>query len=518
MWRSLAGLRGDRELIVSDHKHDVTSALILAAGNGKRLRSQAPKPTYRLLGVPLLARTLFSLERAGITDAYVVLGYEAELVRREIERVDGLNVHVHWLYNERWRQPNGLSALQAESVLDGPFILTMADHIFDPSVVRTLREKASDLKGIDLAVDYNIDRVVDLDDATKVQVACDRIVAIGKTLTSYDAIDTGVFLASPVLFETLHEASAAGRASLSDGVQRLADAGMARVTDIGDRMWQDIDTPADVAEAGRRLLVSVRKSTDGPIARYINRPISTVISRLLVRTRVTPNQISISTLGISLLAAGIAAVGGYTTFLVGGILFQLASILDGADGEVAKLTFRTSRRGEWIDTACDQASYVVFLIGLLIGVYRSPVPDIYFRLGVLGLVSASLSMASISIYLMRQKGSGSALAIRYGFQDGSGLLSRVLRAARSFGRRDMFAFLVFALAVVGQLPFGLALFGLGSTFLLLPVTVKANLTLGQPTDVRPPTGPRTIQQPSQDPAWVTAEAAQAVSETPVGVN
>lgn len=254
---------------------DVTSALILAAGNGTRLRSQAPKPAYRLLGVPLLARTLFSLERAGITDAYVVLGYRAERVRREIERVDGLTVRVHWLYNDQWREPNGLSALQAEAVLDEPFILTMADHLFDPSVVTALRDKADDVQGIDLAVDYNIDRVADLDDATKVQVASDRIVAIGKTLTNYDAIDTGVFLAAPALFEVLRETIAEGKASLSDGVQRLADVGTAHATDIGDRMWQDIDTPADVAEAERRLLTSVRKSTDGPI----NRPISTAPCR-----------------------------------------------------------------------------------------------------------------------------------------------------------------------------------------------------------------------------------------------
>ncbi len=449
--------------------------------------SQAPKPVYRLLGVPLMARTLFALERAGITDAYVVLGYEADTVRREIEQIGRLKIRVHWLYNAHWQQPNGLSVLTAEPVLTGPFILTMGDHLLDPAVVTMLREKTHDLQGINLAVDFNIDRVFDPDDATKVRLASERIVAIGKSLSNHDAIDTGVFLASPSLFKALRETSAEGKAALSDGVQRLADAGMARVTDIGDRMWHDIDTPVDVVEAERKLLASVRKPTDGPIARYINRPISMAVSRQLVKTSITPNQLSVATLAIGLLSAGLAAVGGYVPFLLSGILFQLASILDGTDGEVAKLTLRTSRRGEWIDTVCDQISYVAFLVGLIIGVYRSPLPDFYYRLGVLGLFSAFVSMVSISIYLLRQKGSGSALAVRYGFQDGNGVVSRVMRVVQYFGKRDMLAFLVLLLAVVGQLPLGLPLFGIGATFLLLPATVMANLSsFRRPTVARRP--------------------------------
>jgi len=483
---------------VSDHRRPILNALVLAAGNGKRLKTGAPKPLHRLLGVPLLARTLFTLERAGVTDAYIVLGYEAERIRSEIERIDRIGIRIHWLYNPEWRQPNGLSVLTAESVLREPFILTMADHLFDPAVVTTLLQRAHGLEGIDLAVDYDIDGVFDLDDATKVHVASERIVAIGKSLPRYQAIDTGVFLASPALFGAMREASAGGKASLSDGVQRLADAGLARVTDIGDLMWQDIDTPEAVAEAERVLLAGVRKSTDGPVARYLNRPVSAALSRQLVKTSITPNQISVATLVIGLLSAGLAATGGYLPFLFSGILFQFASILDGADGEVAKLTFRTSRRGEWIDTVCDQVSYVAFLVGLLVGVHHSALPAFYFRLGVLGLIAASLSMLNISMYLIRQRESGSALAVRYGFQRGTGPLSRILRVVQYFGKRDLMAFLVLLLAMAGQLPLALALFGVGGTFLLLPATTLVNL----------PSLRRSIGRPQLAPAAPVIQAQQ----------
>lgn len=485
---------------VSDPGQHVGDALVLAAGNGTRLQSGTPKPAHPLLGVPLLARTLLSLERAGITDAYVVLGYEAERVRAAIEKVSRIRLRIHWLYNPEWRRPNGVSVLAAAEHLHRPFILTMADHLFDPGIVTALRRKGPVAEGIDLAVDSHIDRVFDLDDATKVRVENGRIADIGKSLTAYDAIDTGVFLATPAVFTALREAMVDGSVSLSDGVRRLAEQGAAHVTDIGDRMWQDIDTPEAFAEGERKLLAGVRKATDGPIARTINRPLSVALSRRLVRTPVTPNQLSVINLAIGLGAAACAALGNYGGFLVGGILFQLASILDGVDGEVAKLTFQSSPRGEWIDTACDQVSYVAFLLGLAIGVYRADLPPIYFQVGLLGVISGILSLASISLFLTRQKGSGSALSIRYSYQEGTGLGSRVMRVVQYLGKRDMLAFLVFVLAVVGQLPLGFLVFGLGATFLLLPVTVMPHFALARRRELPVQTAPLPVAQAQHDPA------------------
>ncbi len=196
---------------MDDISPPVTRALVLAAGQGTRLGNHTPKPLFRLLGVPLLARTLFTLEQAGITDAYVVLGYEAEAIRQAIERLDRLCIRVHWLYNERWEEPNGLSVLAAEHVLDEPFILTMCDHIFDPAVVSALQAKAEIVRGVELAVDRDLKGVLDLEDATKVRVVSNRIAEIGKTLSDFNAVDTGVFLASPALFDALRQADQEGK-------------------------------------------------------------------------------------------------------------------------------------------------------------------------------------------------------------------------------------------------------------------------------------------------------------------
>jgi 1L-myo-inositol 1-phosphate cytidylyltransferase / CDP-L-myo-inositol myo-inositolphosphotransferase len=453
----------------------VTQALILAAGMGSRLQSGTPKPLQRVLGLPLLARTMFTLQRAGVTDVYVVVGYEAERVMKGMRRWERDGLTVHWIQNPDWREPNGVSVLAGEDELDGPFYLTMTDHLFQPAVLDALaRVGARD--GINLAVDYRVGEVLDLDDATKVRVAEGRIAQIGKALTEYDAIDTGVFLASPKLFQALRAARADGEMSLSAGVQRLAAEGHALVTDIGDLMWQDVDNQADLAEAKRKLLAGIRKDSDGAISRFLNRPLSTALSRVLVNTPVTPNQISVSTLVISLIAAGYAASGGYLHFLIAGVLFQIASIVDGTDGEVAKLKFQTSHRGEWIDTVCDNLSYLAFLIGLIVGVQRSELPSFYFLAGVVGFVAAAASIANLTSYVAREKDSGSFLSVRYGYQDGTGLGARFMRAVHFMGKRDFFAFLALVLAIMGQLPLALPIFGVGATLLLFPATLKANVT------------------------------------------
>jgi len=92
-------------------------------------------------------------------------------------------------------------------------------------------------------VDYNIERIFDLEDATKVKAEGDDIVDIGKDLVEYDALDTGMFLCGPGLFERLESARKGGNCSLSDGMRRLCRERKLKAFNVGDGHWQDVDTP-----------------------------------------------------------------------------------------------------------------------------------------------------------------------------------------------------------------------------------------------------------------------------------
>ncbi|MDT8436195.1 MAG: NTP transferase domain-containing protein [Gemmatimonadota bacterium] len=470
---------GTRWLHLASAGEPVREALVLAAGLGSRLGGDAPKPLRRVLGLPLLARTLLTLERAGITDAWVVLGYRGDEIRREIEALRNFDIRIHWLRNEEWERPNGLSVLAAADVLERPFVLAMSDHVFSPDAVERLLENAHGVGGIALLADHDIAGVADVAEATKVRLDGDRIVEIGKSLDTFDAIDTGLFLATPELFDALRASVAEGRETLSDGVTRLAARGRARVVDSEGAMWEDVDTPADAERVERRLLDGLRKPQDGPVARWINRPISTRISRRLVDWPVTPNQISVGTLGIALVAAVLAAIGGYIPWLLGGFLFQAASMLDGVDGELAGLLFKGSRRGEWVDTICDNLSYLAFLVGLTVGVVRAGLPEWFLAGGIASVTAAFLGMASLNLYMLRTRRSGSARSVRYSYQEESSgppsLRVRVLRFLHYFGKRDLFSLLLFLMAVAGVLPWALPIFGVAATLLFVPVTARTLL-------------------------------------------
>ena len=75
------------------------------------------------------------------------------------------------------------------------------------------------------------------------------MTAIGKTLASYDAIDTGIFLCPNGLFDYLTRAKKNGDCSLADGVRLMAKEGKVRAIDIGDAWWQDVDTAEMYAQA-----------------------------------------------------------------------------------------------------------------------------------------------------------------------------------------------------------------------------------------------------------------------------
>jgi len=456
---------------------DVTQALVLAAGQGSRLGSETPKPLMPLLGVPLLARTLFTLRKAGITDAYVVVGHQAERVRREIGAIRRLDMRIHWIENHRWAEPNGVSVLAGAPHLEGPFLLTMSDHLLPVEGLVRLRAEAGRGRELVLLADKGTSQVHDLSDATKVRLDGERITAIAKDLPGFDAIDTGAFLAGPALMEALQALDAQGGSpSLSDGVRRLAAEGRAWVLDGTGLVWQDVDTPDDVAVAERKLMSAWPKSTDGVVSRWINRPISLRVTRLLAPTGVTPNQVSVVTLVLGLAASWFAAQGGYGWFLAAAVAFQVASILDGTDGELATLTFRQSPFGAWMDTICDNVSYVAFIAGVMVGAYRTGLPHAYLWWGAVGFGAVVLSLANIQMVLRRDGTSGSALSVRYAYQEGDHFLHRLFQMAHAFGKRDLIAFLVLLLALVGRLPVGLILLGVGAAFFLYPATLEANVS------------------------------------------
>jgi 1L-myo-inositol 1-phosphate cytidylyltransferase len=230
----------------------VNQCLILAAGKGTRLRKAShglPKPLVPFRGKPILEHIILAAHRAGVNRFVIVVGYGSELIRHWFNQRFRGKVSVTWVENPDYEKQNGISALKARDVLQQNFLLLMADHVFEPQTARVLLGQPLLPGEVILAVDPNIDGIFDLDDATKVRRDGDHIVDIGKEISHYDALDTGMFLCSPLLFDTLQSVVKDGNCSLSDGMRQLAQNRSLRALDIGEAGWQDLDTPEALAHA-----------------------------------------------------------------------------------------------------------------------------------------------------------------------------------------------------------------------------------------------------------------------------
>ena len=383
--------------------------LIIAAGEGSRLsKSGVLKPVIPLLGLSLIERVILTAKKAGLTDFYVVIGYNSEELKRHLNRFcKRRNIKITYIINEEWEKGNGLSVLKAKKRLNENFILLMADHIFDESILMRLKDEEIANGEVMLAVDYNIDtnRFVDIDDVTKVLVEDKRILDTGKNIKKYNAYDTGIFHCSPAIFSAIEESLHNDDSSLSGGIMVLATNGKAKTFDIKDDYWIDVDDEKVLKKAENKLLDTLKKTSDGPVSRYFNRPISTRISKYLVKTNITPNLISFSSFILCCIGAFFFFLGGYINLVIGAILAQVSSVIDGCDGEIARLKFQATEFGGWFDAVLDRYADAFLLFGLTYYVYFQNGSFVVLFIGFLSIIGTFMNSYTADKYdgLMKRR-------------------------------------------------------------------------------------------------------------------
>lgn len=438
-----------------NHDAPVKQAVILAAGFGSRIRGESqplPKPLVRCGGLPLLKRNLLTAASEGITRFVMIVGCDGDRVEAAIaDDPDLAHLELIFVENPDYNLSNGVSVLKARPYVDGEFFLMMADHIVDRAIFRTLQGEPA-RGGLVLAVDYKISTIFDMDDATKVKVGpLNTIAHIGKEIPEYDAIDTGVFRIDPALFEHLQAVlDAKGDTSLSDGVQAFTASGKARVADVGEAWWQDVDTPETRVYGESLLLGMLGRADDGPVSRVVNRHLSRPITRLLMNTAVRPAHVTIVALLIGLGAAAFMASGLAWGFVVGGLLYQLSSVLRGVDGELARLRWQQSERGAWLDTVSDDFANIALQVGLGYGVAQATGQSGWFVLA-LATAGAGTLLCGVLYRTVSALGLGTYRALDWRFQDpdAAGPFHRFCARFAFLAKRDVYSALVLGLALVG---------------------------------------------------------------------
>ncbi len=241
-----------------------------------------------------------------------------------------------------------------------------------------------------------------------------------------------------------------------------------------------VDSRRAAQRAERRIWNSCRKPEDGIISRHLNRHFSLAISRRLAPTSLRPDHVTAVTFFLGIAAALAAAIGGYAGFLVAGVLYQLNSIIDGVDGELARARYEFSLRGEWLDTLSDDLSDLLIYLGIGIGAWRTAVdipgpfePTAWL---VLGIAAAVAKLATIAIYYrwLARRGRGDLLSFQWSFEKNSdgNTTDRILRSLRYLFRKDFVVFLAMIMSFGGYLPHLLLLLAPGNLVVALSVLLQ----------------------------------------------
>ena len=173
-------------------------------------------------------------------------------------------------------------------------------------------------------------------------------------------------------------------------------------TRAGEEDWRFLAHPSEIVASEKHLLRHSGKSQDGIVAKFLNRPISRVITRLLLKLPITPNAWTMLIFALAPVAFVFLVRGDYTGFLVGSALFQLINILDGCDGEIARAKYLDSERGRRLDAFCDFVANLIFVLCLGIGLFRQPSVSANIRFVYLleSLITFFIMAGGLGRYLM----------------------------------------------------------------------------------------------------------------------
>ncbi|MBN2724069.1 MAG: CDP-alcohol phosphatidyltransferase family protein [Deltaproteobacteria bacterium] len=248
-------------------------------------------------------------------------------------------------------------------------------------------------------------------------------------------------------------------------------------TAIGKELFfRKIDSVTDAKTAETLLFHSLRKPQDGIISRLFNRTLSLPVSRILVKTSLTPNQLSVINAGFAIISGFMLFFGNnllglsfYISGFLGGLFMQMCSIYDGCDGEVARVKFQYTHTGDWLDTIIDDITNSIFFAGVAAWSWFSTGQERFIYMGVAAFVGQWIANYSMYYYLIKIAGTGNNQD--YKVTTGkSKLFDMFLNNIKYLTKRDFHLFAFFVMGIAGRLDIG--------AYIICAFAVGAGLILG----------------------------------------
>ncbi len=335
--------------------------LILAAGLGTRMKEitkEIPKGLIQIAGREILFRNLYYIFKHSpypIKNIVIVTNpkYKSTYLEffEKFKKQVGREFNLKIVLNEFPEKGNGYSLFLAGDKVSEKFILLMSDHLYEEEFIKLALSQ-----GKGLIVD-KIGKFIDRDEATRVEIENGKVKKIGKKLSHFHAFDTGFFILDKSIFNS---ASKLAKEKEKIELSEVIECAKVPITEINGLFWMDVDTPEEKRKAEKLLIkLSVKSAGDGFVSRHLNRKISTFITSLIVN-KVNPDEATIFTFLFGVFSALLV----YVNLPLAGIAYQISSILDGIDGELARVKLKTSKWGGYFDSVLDRYVDFFFLTAL----------------------------------------------------------------------------------------------------------------------------------------------------------
>ena len=389
----------------------------------------------RIGGLTLFQRTIFTLQRGGISRILILAGKEEQSLRSLMDGDDRVHAAICWLPVGEFPPSDSQTWNALANDVQGSCLILSCYAVFSPLLIESLREKCRS-GGVVVAAWRN---------------------------AGHDLVPSADLVVLPVRwFRKSGEGVASEFGSIRWALEQAAAEGAVHVVSVASHEYQDVRGPGGLRQAERTLfrsLDNVQGSLNGFVDRHVNRKLSRVFTPFFLQLGFSPHAVTMVSMVIGLMGAACFALGSYQWGILGALLFQLAVILDCCDGEVARLLFAESPFGQTLDIVADNVVHVGIFAGIAWGAFlENPWHDgrLPLMLGTLAVISNGIALwcvsrvRSLKADPVKWQRLRDTHRIRFDF-----ILDHV-------ANRD-FSVIVFVCACLGVLPWFLWLAAVGST-------------------------------------------------------
>jgi len=385
-----------------------------------------------IVGVPQLNRLAIVAQRAGISKITIVIDEIENPAVKTLERDKRIDSEINW----------HISGTTLE-LTSNPYLVLQSNLVITPQNLSKLLEygKNNSLENDGLLI------LIDESEGPSVKINGSYIeegfLRCGKAVGAF--ICNGKDL----------EASINKSVGLKDYTDKNINLGKSKYLNIsGEGYWFHLSPCVESSIKAERMLFSnVGKTATGWISRNINSRFSLPTSRILAKTPLTPNMISILINIIGILSGPFLILGHP---VIGSLFLYIATIFDRCDGEVARVKLMETRRGQWVDTISDQFTVFSFFVGVSVGYYL--ISDSIWPL-VLGAINLSIFFFFLVwsfYYLANYTDSGSLVSYftidKYVDNEKRSLIRKIILFLRPMSRRNFYAMGFLVVSIIGGYP------------------------------------------------------------------